>query len=173
MARISTAARQGFAGVPLLRQAADATVFENGTIEFRIQRKLRSPNEILGRHWREKSRERKSWQVQLETALVIGVGVARAQALLAPGAALVGCHGGCREKRRVSVTRLVPQTRQFIRDDDNLRFSVKPVLDALKHLGLIRDDAREWCELPNPVQVIAPDKSSWTYIRIEPSGETR
>lgn len=167
--RVSAAARTGAAGVPQIRWAAQAFVRSAGTIEFQIQQKLRSPNELLGRHWREKGRERKTWQLTCETALVIAIGVAAAQELLGPGAALVGCHGGVvKTKRRVTVTRLVPRRSGFIRDDDNLRFSVKPILDALTHLGLIYDDAREWCELPLPTQGIAPDRTWWTHIVIEP-----
>lgn len=168
--RVSAADRTGAAGVPLVRQQALAIVTPSSRmIEFRIQRKLRSPNEILGRHWREKGRERKTWQVTCETALVIAVGVTVAQELLAPGAALYGCRGGVvKAKRRVTVTRLVPRRSAFIRDDDNLRFAVKPILDALKQLGLIYDDAREWCELALPTQDIAPDRGWWTHILVEP-----
>src|SRR5262245_32308819 len=105
------------------RPAELVVVAITGRTEFRIQRKLRSPNEILGRHWREKGRERKAWQAAFENALVGALGVTKAQALLGPGAALVGCRGGCQDRRRVEIVRLAPARRNFIRDDDNLRFA--------------------------------------------------
>lgn len=136
-----------------------------GCIEIRIQRKLRSPNEILGRHWREKSRERKQWQAHIVNALVLSCGHAAASALLKPDA-LLGAKGGCVVRRRVDVIRYVPKKANFIRDDDNLAFAVKPLLDALKHAGLIRDDRRRWIELPLPTQEISNDGTFWTWIAI-------
>jgi hypothetical protein len=48
------------------------------------------------------------------------------------------------ERRQVVVTRQVTQEEHLINDDDNLWFSLKPVLDCLKHYGVIVDDAREY-----------------------------
>jgi hypothetical protein len=149
------------------RPVETALVFPSGRIEFRIQRKLRSPNELLGRHWREKSRERKLWQASMENALIDAIGVTRAQALLAPGAALVGCHGMCTTRRQVEVTRFAPRPRNFLRDDDNLRFAAKSLVDALKHLGLIRDDHRKWCELAIPTQAVSDDGAFWTWVVVD------
>jgi hypothetical protein len=137
-------------------------------VEFRVQRRLRSPNEYLGRHWREKSRERKAWQGFLLSALVGSIGAAHAQRLLLPSSGFPGSCGGCQDRRCVTVIRFAPTRRGFIRDDDNLRFAVKPLLDALSNLGLIRDDHRKWLELPSPTQEVSTDGTFWTWIRIAP-----
>jgi Holliday junction resolvase RusA-like endonuclease len=47
-------------------------------------------------------------------------------------------------------------------DPDNLQASRKPILDALKHNGLIHDDKREWCE-----STITWHKSSKKEMRTE------
>ncbi len=144
-----------------------AAVSPEGRIEFRIQRVLKSPNVTLGAHWRVKYRERQQWQAHLLNALVLSLGTVHAQRLLRPAVALPGCTGGCRDRRRVEVTRFAPSRRHFVRDDDNLRFAVKPVLDALKQLGLIRDDHRKWLDLALPTQDLSNDKTWWTWIAID------
>lgn len=155
------------------RTAELMTLHAGGAIEFRIQRALRTPNEFLGMHWREKSRERKRWQACLLNAVVAAVGVAHTQRLLKVNDVLPGCTGGCLERRRVTVTRQAPSRRRFIRDDDNLRFAVKPLLDGLKHLGLIRDDHRKWIDLPSPTQDVSADGTFWTVIRLEAAADAR
>ena len=149
-----------------LRSAELAAVGVDGRIEFRIQRVLRSPNTYLGMHWREKNRERKAWMASLSNAVVAAVGISRAQQLLGPESGIPNCTGGCTVRRRVEVTRFAPTRRNFVRDDDNLRFAVKPVLDALKHLGLIRDDHRKWIELALPTQELSTDGTFWTWIAV-------
>jgi hypothetical protein len=72
-------------------------------------------------------------------------------------------------KMRVEVERHVPSARNFIRDDDNLRFSVKPLLDALKRQGYIKNDSRKWLEQPTPTQHVSADGKDWTVVRIEPA----
>jgi hypothetical protein len=147
-------------------RVAELAAVTRGRIELRIQRKLRSPNEYLGMHWREKARERKAWQGHIANALVTALGVAGARCVLGPEAPLAGCRGECRDRRRVEVIRFAPGRRNFIRDDDNLRFSVKPVLDALKHLALIRDDHRKWIDLPTPTQEVSHDGTFWTWVSV-------
>lgn len=143
-------------------------------LELRIPRRLRTPNEFLGMHWREKSRERQAWEGSLASAVAGALGVPDAQRLLKPNIGLPGCQGvGCLDRRRVTVVRLAPSRRNFIRDDDNLRFTVKPVLDAMKHLGLIRDDHRKWIELPLPTQDVAADGRFWTVISLEALPDAR
>lgn len=158
-----TVARRAIDG---LRVVELSTVARDGSIEFRIQKILRSPNEYLGMHWREKHRERKAWEAALTNAIVISQGVPAARALLGPGAALRDCVGACRVRRRVEVIRLAPSRRNFVRDDDNLRFAVKPLLDALKRVGLIKDDRRQWIDLPVPTQDVSPDGCFWTWIAL-------
>lgn len=150
------------------RIAELAAVSPTGRIEFRIQAQLRSPNVLLGRHWREKHRERKAWQAHLTNALVMAIGMRAAQRLLIPESGLHGATGvRCSARRRVEVVRFAPARRNLIRDDDNLRFCVKPLLDALKQLGLIRDDRRGWIDLPVPTQELSKDGTFWSWIAID------
>lgn len=155
-------------GLPagITMRVAELAAVAPGRIELRIQRKLKSPNEVLGRHWREKNRERKEWQRHIANAIVLSVGTAGAKAILGPGADLVGCRGVCADRRRVEVIRFAPRPRNFIKDDDNLRFAVKPLLDALKRLALIKDDRREWIDLPTPTQDVSNDLTFWTWIAV-------
>jgi Holliday junction resolvase RusA-like endonuclease len=132
---------------------------------LRVPRELKSPNVWNGRHWRYKHRESQEWEQFIWATLAKQ---ARAQSVMAVLTVMNALPPKrvCTEKRKVSVTRLVPSARNFIRDDDNLRFSVKPLLDALKRLGLIRDDNRKWIDLPMPVQAVSPAKNWATVIEI-------
>lgn len=141
---------------------------ELAAVTFRIQRVLRKPSEYFGMHWREKNRERKRWQGTLTNALVLSCSVRVAQDLLTDRCGLPGAIGERpTSARRVTIERLVPSARNFIHDDDNLAFSCKPLLDALKQLGLIRDDKRTWCERIGPRQAVSDDGTYWTVITIE------
>jgi Holliday junction resolvase RusA-like endonuclease len=120
-----------------------------------IPRELVSPNRWHGRHWRTKWRLTQAWEADLVYLALIGSHAHRRMALDAP------------TRQRVSITRKVPSRRHFIRDDDNLRFAVKPLLDALTRQGYIHDDSRRWIELPTPAQQISADGGYWTEIRIE------
>ena len=122
-------------------------------LELRVPRRLESPNASRGAHWRVRHRITKEWEDLL--------GWARVTAKVAPAMCIAT------EKMRVSVERHVPSGRNFIRDDDNLRFSVKPVLDALKRLGYIKGDSRVWLELPLPTQHVSADGKDWTIVRID------
>lgn len=126
------------------------------TLVLRIPRELRSPNAWLWKHWRVKQRERETWEREIAVALLTERAKRNVFALLLAMNAVPAAQRTCTVKRRVAVTRVVPSTRRFIRDDDNLRFSVKPVLDSLKRLGLIKDDSRVWLEQPMPTQVVGP-----------------
>lgn len=120
------------------------------SLKLVIERELVSPNRWNGRHWRVKHRISQEWEREIWAVSVN-----------APDANL-----GILNKRRVMVTRVVPSRRNFIRDDDNLRFSVKPLLDALKRLRLILDDSRKWIELPTPAQSVSEDGQHYTVIEI-------
>jgi len=123
-----------------MRVAEIATVTSSG-ITIRIQRQLLSPNAYLGRHWREKNRERKRWQAHIVNAIASSCASSVVRELVS-NEVLPGGQGHCDQVRRVAVTRFAPHVRRFIKDDDNLRFSVKPILDALKHVGLIQHARR-------------------------------
>lgn len=138
-------------------------------IELVIPRELRSPNAWLWKHWRVKQKEREDWQTEIaiqalrpEVRKKLDIWV-----LLYAKNQIPEAKRECKRKRRVTVTRYVPKKRNFIRDDDNLRFAVKPVNDALKRLGLIKDDNRKWLDQPMPVQEVSADGKYYTRILIE------
>jgi Holliday junction resolvase RusA-like endonuclease len=134
-------------------------------IDVRIPRELKTPNVWNGRHWRYKHRETEAWEHDLFYAIAQHTGVRGVHgALLVLGAF---SWQVCTEKRRVMVTRLMPSVRRFIRDEDNLRFCVKPLNDALKRLKLIRDDNRKWLDQPMPRQEVSRDGTCSTRIVIE------
>lgn len=156
-----------------LRTITTCAVSSTGRIEFHIQRILRSPNTFLGMHWREKNRERKAWQLTFTNAIVDTLGVPAAQGLLGPKSGLHGATGGCQARRAIDVIRFAPSRRNFVRDDDNLTFALKPLLDALKHCGLLRDDRREWLQRPTVTQDLSADKTFWTWIAIDAAEAAR
>ena len=131
-------------------------------MRLKIPRRLESPNTWNGRHWRVKHRLSKEWAQAVWTQAAMCRGK-----LTVP--ALVHRHlaGQAKRKVRVTVERHVPSRRHFIKDDDNLRFCVKPLMDALKRQGYIYDDAREWLEHPPPTQHVSTDGQDWTMVTIE------
>lgn len=135
------------------------------SLELTVERELKSPNRWQGRHWRYKHRESQEWEQAVWTSIAV-LGGARSlrDCLLAQNADKRVCQG----RRKVSVVRQVPSLRNFIKDDDNLRFAVKPLNDALKRLGLIHDDSRKWLEQTLPTQAVSSDGKYYTRILIEP-----
>jgi hypothetical protein len=144
-------------------------------IELRMPRRLESPNTWNGRHWRVKHRISQEWEHAIGSAWFArlaeegkrkgqqaGFGNAL-EAALGPKKA----YGFEAPKMRVEVERHVPSSRNFIRDDDNLRFSVKPLLDALKRQGYIKNDSRKWLDHPTPTQHVSADGKDWTIVRIK------
>ena len=121
-----------------------------------IERELLSPNKWQGRHWSFKSRDTKDWE-----ALVMCECVRQDRRFQFKRDPVVPF------RRRVTIERLVPSKRNFIRDDDNLRFATKPLNDALKRLGLIYDDSRAWLEQTLPAQEVSTDGKYYTRILIE------
>lgn len=141
-------------------------------LRLRMPRELVSPNRWQGRHWRVKHRLSQEWEKAIGYAFYEQIAGAPRDF----GTAL-GCAIGPRKweglvvgKMRLRVERHVPSARRFIRDDDNLRFSVKPLLDALKRQGYIRNDSRKWLEHDTPTQRVSDDGQCWTIIELEPAG---
>lgn len=137
-------------------------------LEFRIQRRLETPNIWNGRHWRVKHRISQEWEgaigaTRMWTRGQVRSDVSLVQCLTGPAGVGLGAQG----RVRVEVERHVPSGRNFIRDDDNLRFCVKPLLDALKRQGYIKNDSRKWLDHPTPTQHISSDGKDWTVVRIE------
>src|SRR5256885_4720208 len=140
---------------------------------FHIQRELHTANALVGQHWTRKHRERVRWQTAFCNALVDAEGVAFAQARLLPTSGLFGATG--QESNRtwgrqtiVRITRLVPSMQHFIRDEDNLMFAAKQLVDALKRCGFVYDDDRRWCERPLPTQALSADGTHWTMVEVTP-----
>lgn len=137
-------------------------------LRLEIPRELKSPNRMAKGHWSRRHRESQEWEK------FIWVAVLQQRSTVLPvtpvQAAVASLKGqpifGCQEKRRVSVIRECPSKRNFIKDDDNLRYSVKQLNDAIKRLGLIRDDSRKWLE-QSVTQAVSSDGRWRTVIEIE------
>ncbi|HEX4347588.1 MAG TPA: hypothetical protein VHZ73_08450 [Vicinamibacterales bacterium] len=150
-----------------LRIAELAAVSPDGArIEFRIQRCLTGANVYMRMHWRKKRDEIDAWRVHLTGALITAVGAREAQRLLGPGSGLPGAKANCCIRRRVEVIRKAPRRGGLLTDVDNLRFAVKPLHDALVHIGLLHDDSEAWIDAPSPTQELSHDKTWWTWIAI-------
>jgi Holliday junction resolvase RusA-like endonuclease len=74
------------------------------------------------------------------------------------------------QKSRMTARLTIHSTRRY--DDDNLQGCQKPVLDALKNLGYIRDDSPQWLELRDPIYSPSTRKAKRTEIQIFPDRET-
>lgn len=152
-----------------LRPIERATIAPSGRIEFRIQRELRNDNaRNRNPHWSKKNTKRLFWQTSLCNALVLSLGHAAACALLIPDSGLFGATGTrVPDRRRIEILRLVPSKRNLIRDTfDNLPWSAKELRDAIKHLGLIRDDSDTWTDT-TIAQDLSADGTWWTWIVID------
>lgn len=131
-------------------------------LTFRVARKLDSPNSWRA-SWALGHNLMNWWTRAFTTALAANAGfdsMARFQS--------EGHLPRCEFPVKVTVTRQVPHRRNFIRDDDDLRYTTKPLNDALKHAGLIYDDSRTWLQQDMPVQEVSRDGLYWTIVRIEP-----
>lgn len=145
-------------------------VIDPRNVTLRVPRALASPNTWNGRHWRVKHRISQDWEKAIGASCADlfvnrhgGIDFPNAMLAIVGPKKAAGYEAG---RVSVAITREVPSGRNFIRDDDNLRFSVKPLLDALKRLGFIRNDSRKWIELPTPEQRISSDGKYWTEIAI-------
>jgi len=152
-----------------VRPIERATVSPDGRIEFRLQRELRNANaRNRNPHWSKKHTKRLFWQSSLCNALVLSLGHAAACRLLIADSGLFGaCGTRVDERRRLEITRLVPSKRHLIHDTfDNLPWSAKELRDAIKHLGLIRDDSDKWTDT-SIRQDLSTDGTWWTWIAID------
>jgi hypothetical protein len=106
-----------------------------------IPRGMNGSHGLLRMGWRARSKYNKYW-LQL----------IRSQINMA--------HRPARARQVVSIS----QMRRRLLDRDNLYASVKPILDALRHWKLIKDDSEKWIEL-QLLQQSGPQKI--TIINIE------
>lgn len=70
-------------------------------------------------------------------------------------------------RRRVQLVRQVPSARNFLRDDDDLAYTAKPVHDALTNAGIIADDGRAYIDTAPPRQVVG--LGDWTIVTVSPA----
>lgn len=152
-------------GVPKVPLKGSARFDGPTVLEIAIPRPLKKPSTFWGAHWSHKNRERKAWQDAITVACIDSLPATICGALSPVNVRLGQPHG--RTRRRVSIYRLTPTARNFLKDDDNLVYAAKPLLDALKQLGLIVDDDRRWLERCGPYQGVSEDGEYWTRIRIE------
>lgn len=141
-------------------------------LELVLPHKLESPNIVRGFHWRAWRRETRMWQMLVRTAAPSGT--IEAWSLILESIPKLDKRGHYKfveqrkkERRQVTVIREVASARRFIRDDDNLRFSTKPLNDALKRLGLVYDDNRHWMVQPDVEQRVSVDGKDRTIVRIQ------
>lgn len=163
-----TASWKGVAFDTATRQRirGSVTVEASGDIEIRLPHRLESPNKTLWAHWRVKAKAKSEWMARLRLAVADSAGLTSLATFGDTPLAALGV-APVREKRRVHVTRIVPSARNFIRDDDNLVFAGKPLLDCIRQIGFLRDDSSAWTDLQRPTQQVDPEGRDWTVVRIE------
>lgn len=139
-----------------------------GHWEIRINRKLPSANATMWAHWRVKKREREDWEAALNGAAQAYAGVTTNAGLqLVKRSLSLFLNPGEKVRRRVVVSRFVKHRREFCRDDMNLDFSHKHLVDAMKLIGMLYDDNRKWADIPKPTEAVSPDGQAWTVIEIQ------
>lgn len=145
----------------------------DGAIVIRLPHRLESPNKMLHAHWRERTRDKQTWATRLRMAISNATNRASVAEFEKPYDALVQQLGFApvTGHRWVTFERLVPSSRNFIRDRDNLVYSAKPLLDQVRKAGFLRDDSSKHITL-EVTQRVSDDGRDWTVIRIEiPAGE--
>jgi hypothetical protein len=150
-----------------------------GAITFRIPHKLEGLNQrILGAHWIKKHQAREAW----ETAIKICIGdylgrdsitEFHPDYIRALGFPALDTSRKCITGRRViAVTRCSPKARNFLKDTDNRFMALKPLVDAIKNLRLIRGDSANWTTLMPIQQRVSEDGRWWTeFVIALPAGE--
>jgi hypothetical protein len=145
--------------------AAVVTRGPDGSLRLLIPLELPSVNTWIGRHWRIKHQLSQRFEQAIRYGLCDVLPVQDLPSVLYVMG--MGPQRLVQEKKRVTMTRRMPSKRRFIRDDDNLTGSCKPVLDALKRIGLIRDDRRTWCDLVVAEQQVSEDGQASVAVLIE------
>jgi len=141
-------------------------------LELMIPDRLETPNRNRGAHWSRRHTEAKLWEWRVLVAMR-RAGVSDNGWIVIEGTDPVQNRAGKwftrdrrrKERRAVEIIRHIRTHREQIRDDDNLAYTVKPVLDALTRIGLIVDDSRKWIDLAPVLQCVSPDRAM-TVIRI-------
>jgi hypothetical protein len=116
-----------------------------------VPRELESANRRDKLHWGGRHRLAKAWEHDIRYELLRML-----QRAPFPAAATT--------RRAVQITRVSPTGREL--DHDNCVTGGKPVLDALKRLGLIKNDSKKWLELRPARQATSTDGHHHTIIEI-------
>lgn len=136
--------------------------------EIRIECELKSPNASIWRGRWALTAVREAWTTNLLVAIARYGGMETAAAAKTYLRSLsIFVDPERKERRRVVLTRLVPHSRNLLRDDDNLRYVGKSLMDAMKHAGLLSDDKREYLDHPGPTQAVSTDGTYTTVIEIQ------
>ncbi len=135
----------------------------DGAWVFVIAAKLESPNRFRA-HWSLQNGSRAKWEKAMQVVVAQALGVAAWSSVLE-----LGRQPACTEKMTLQIVRLVPSSREFIRDDDNLAFSRKGSTDSMKRVGLLKDDRREWLEAQQIYQDVAPKGQALTVFFLWPT----
>lgn len=130
---------------------------------FVIAEKLTSPNKWKA-SWMLQQGQRKKWEGLMQGAILKALGVASWQWL-----EQLNRKPDTTVKMTMQIVRLVASSREFIEDDDNLAFSRKQVTDAMKRLGLLKEDRREWLEALTIHQDVAPNGRALTVFLLWPT----
>jgi hypothetical protein len=135
-------------------------------IRLYLPKFLPSPNQWHWAPWWQKSRIKAAWvEVIRVTAIDNSAAGTRLAALSTPAGALGWMAPPPPVRARVDITRQVATAQKLIRDDDNLSFAAKPLLDCIVQAGFLRGDSREEIDRHYD-QVVSPDGLDWTVIAI-------
>ena len=121
--------------------------FDDGSLVGVLAMKLQSPNKHRF-HWSMQAGESQRWERELRKLICKATGIPAWA-----GVVELGRQPRCAVKMAVQLVRLVASSREFIRDDDNLASSRKCLTDAMKRVGLLKEDRREWLDA-GPDQVL-------------------
>lgn len=150
----------------------DELIWAGDEAIFTIARRLASPNQAYWASWIVKHREAKAWRDAIRQALTLWLiekASTRVQRVAIAPILIGGTLPAPLAVYRVEVCRYVQRPSHLITDDDNLAFSVKPVLDALVRTGVIFSDTRVFLERVTPMQaVVGKGEPVRTTIRVRP-----
>jgi hypothetical protein len=144
-------------------------LYHGDRLVFELPKKLESPNRTIWAHWSRLRRERQQW----EQLLTIAWRAVRPADWYIGSPWVLDPTRVLTPKRPVAVAivRAVGSGREYIRDDDNLAFSPKPLYDALKRVGLIYDDRRTWLRTAPVTQQVSRDGRPRTFVVLGPADE--
>lgn len=120
----------------------------NPIIRLVIPGRLPTLNRALRKHWAVRHREQRAWDLEVLAAMSPRRRPADAT-----------------EPRHVTIR----QFRHALLDPDNLVAAVKPLLDALRHNRLLKNDSARWCALDAGFQQRVPRRQAeWIEVEIIP-----